>query len=195
MERFLAHRGYLIACVLIAVLLTWLWSQREVRFARLQPGHVAQGEIEVPPSFAWMQKDMGELGTHAPAVREIAFEGADVVGMELLNSTSPLAVAAQTELARWSSPGRLPLETQKVRVTEVDDLPALLLEIEARGPEIEVLAWLDHLLHAPIGAGYLTDPAFVHLTADGDALQLRLGVRVWPAAAFMRHSIAAEVQG
>ena len=195
MERFFTHRGYIITCLVTALLLTWLWFNREVRFARLQPGHIGLEQNEVPPSYAWMQKELGELGTPAPAVREIAFEGAEIVGMELLASTSPLAVATQTELARWSSPGRLPLQTQKVGVFEVEDLPALLLEIEASGPELEVLAWLDHLLHAPVGVGYLTDPAVVHLTADGEVLQLRLGVRVWPAAAFLRHSISAEVQG
>lgn len=195
MERFLTHRGYLLCCLVAALLLALLWQNRGTRFERLQPNAYGLEQTEVPASFAWLQLELGKLGTPAPAVREDTFEGAEVVGMELLDSTLPLAVAGQTELSRWSSPGRLPLETQKVSIAEVDGFPALELSIEASGPEMEVLAWLDHLLHAPVGAGYVTDPALVHLTADGENLQMHLAVRVWPASVFLRPSLPTEVQG
>lgn len=195
MERFFTHRGYLLTCIVLAALLAWLWQQREVRFARLQPENFGMEASEVPASFAWMKEELGELAESAPTVREIAFEGAEIVGMELLDSDSPLAIATQTELSRWSSPGRLPLATQKLSVTRVDGFPAMQIEIEANGPEIEVLAWMDHLLQAPSGSGYLTDPAMVHLTTEEEVLHLKLAVRVWPAAAFMRNSLPTEAQG
>ncbi len=195
MERLFTHRGYLFTCLILALLMAWLWQSRSQRFLAMQPSLMDLEESEVPASFAWLQQGLGKLATPAPAIRQEAFEGAETIGWSHLDSTSPLAVAAQTELARWASPGRLPLQTQTVSVSEVEGFPAMELGIEASGPELEVLAWLDHLLHAPTGVGYLTDPAVVHLSTQDEELHLRLAVRVWPAVAFLRQGLNMEVQG
>ncbi len=192
MERIFCHPALLIFCLLSSLGLAWAWQIRNEEFAQLQPSHTNVDEIEVSPSLNWLQRQLGNLGKNAPKIRQDAFEGAETIGWELLDSTSALSVAAQCELARWSSPGRLPLHTQSVAISKVEGHPALELKLQASGAEPEVLAWLDHLLHAPINAGYLTDPGQVHLETEDKILHLTLAVRVWPAAAFLRHTLSKE---
>ena len=192
MERIFCHPVLLIICLLSSLGLAWAWQVRSEEFALLQPSHTSADEIEISPSLNWLQQQLGGLGKNAPKIREEAFEGAEIIGWELLDSTSALSVAAQCELARWASPGRLPLQTQSVAISKVEGHPALELRLQASGAEPEVLAWLEHLLHAPTNEGYLTDPGQVHLKTEDETLHLTLAVRVWPAATFLRHTLPQE---
>jgi hypothetical protein len=191
MERLLTHPLTSCLFLLLSLALAKSWQVRTEVFADLLPENAATRSGEVSSSYSWLQKQLGILPKTAPKVRMEAFEGAELSGWDLLDSTQPLAVATQTELARWSGPGRLPLKTSGVSVTAVDGHPTYEIQLVATGEEPEVLAWLDHLLNTPTGVGYLTDPSRVRLTSPANnQVRLELSVRVWPAKVFLHHSIS-----
>ncbi len=195
MERLITHPLTSFLFVLISIALAKSWQARTKVFGELLLENAATRSGEISSSYSWLQKQLGILPRTAPNVRMEAFEGAELSGWDLLDSTQPLAVATQTELARWSGPGRLPLKTSAVSIADVEGHPAYEIHLVATGEEPEVLAWLDHLLKTPTGVGYLTDPSRVRLTSPASRqMQLELSVRVWPAKVFLHHSISPGAQ-
>jgi len=169
----------------------YLWSEnRAIKFEE-RFGESPTAASAPEESASWFQSRMQKAAAVLPQTdraNSSAFPGARFQGENLLEGTSPLALACRAELARWSAGGELPIVADSLRVEAADqDDRWQTLIVEAHGGEAAALATLQHLLAAPgSSAGYFTDPARVRIeVADRDQLQFELQLRVWPAASFL----------
>lgn len=138
------------------------------------PWHAALGELAEPPALGPLRE------------RVQAWSGLPSLAAAGLEPATTAAAAARHELARWCDfSSTAELRWSSLAAAASADGRSCELHGDFAGPAPAALELLQHLLAAPAGRGYLTDPLHLQLHREDAGVHVFVRLLVTPAAHFL----------